>query len=342
MKGIISFHPLNLDLFDRFIAPLIAGEKIHPEEYLAASLRLRENAARARMYVHGIRYRLESAAAPKAEDGAPIWKKIKIRLDALEHQVDDLSALLTERLEPDLHLDGRPFFITDNSASKVAGAVDDYLDADSPGAVDALAREQLIRLDRRLAGAVEPVEEAPPSGPMEFRRTLLDEMRKIYDLARTARAGGDRSVLESDLAFLALQVHSRAVPFWYGRDVDGLETVCRAAGVQAPDCLVPAWRVLGNACSAFPGIKDHLKLELPSPRSIGAYVAPEQIDDLLDFLNTAGGRIIQAATRHDAGQTCAILLRKIKECAVYAAKHRFGYLEGAGIVPSHMEQEEVP
>jgi hypothetical protein len=351
MRGIVSFHPLNLELFDRFIAPLVAGSKINPEEYLQTAIRMRENAHRAGMFIHGIEHRLENAGPPTAEKSAPVWMKLKTKLDALEHRMDELSALLTSHLDPELHLDGRPFFITEGSAVKVADIVDDYMAARSESEADGLVREQLIRLDRRLVDAVEPVEIGRPTGSLQFRQDLLGDMKQLYDLVRTARAGGDwkgadtarrrpaREILEADLAFQALQIHSRAVPFWYGRDVDGLETVCRAAGVPPPDCLVPAWRILGEACAEFPGMKEYLKPELLSRRAVGAYVAPENITDLLDFLSTAGSAIIRAAARHDAGPTCTLLLRKIKECATYAERHRFGYLEAAGIVPSHMEAE---
>jgi hypothetical protein len=348
MKGIISFHPVDPQLFERFITPLIDGGKIQPDEYLDNAIRLRDNLHQASATVRGIEYHLDSAAPPEAEQDAPFWKKVKTRLDAMEHEVDEAAQILGQILEPDLHLDGRPFFITEESARRVGDLVDEYRNAEDSAQVDDLARDQLIRLDRRLAGAVEPLPGEPPSNSFNYRRELLDDMRALYDLARTARLGGDwpdrtgrrikaARVVEKELAFRSMQIHSRAVPFWYGRDVDGLETVCRAAGVDPPDCLVPAWPVWANACSEFPALRENLLMELSSSHSVGAYVSPGEISDLLDFLNVAGARIIQEATRQGAGPACTLLLRKIRECAAYAERTGSGYLEAAGLTPPHLD-----
>ena len=348
MRGIISFHPLDLDLFDRYITPLITGGKIKPEEYLDEAIRLRENLHQAGATVRGIENHMENAAPPSAENGDPLWKRLKVKLDAMEHRVDEVTTVLLRKVEPDLHLDGRPFFITERSARKVGELVEEYRTAGNADQVDALAREQLIRMDRRLAGAIEPLPGKALSNNYNYRRELLDHMRALYDLARTARAGGDWPdrndhrikavrVAERELPWRALYIHSRAVPFWHGRDVDGLETVCRAGGVDPPNCLVPAWSVLAEACSEHPGIRENLQVELSSDHSVGAYVAPGEIADLLDFLNISGTRIIQEATRQGAGPTCTLLLKKIRECATYAERRGVGYLEATGLVPPHLE-----
>ena len=348
MKGIISFHPVDPKVFERFITPLIDGGKIQPDEYLDNAIRLRDNLHRATATIRGIEYHMDSAAPPAAEDNAPFWKKIKTRLDAMEHEVDEAASILFQKVEPELHLDGRPFFITEESARRVGELVEEFRNAEGGNQVDDLARDQRIRMDRRLAGAVDPLPGEPPSNSFNYRRELLDEMRALYDLVRTARLGGDwpdrggqrikaARVMERELAFRSMHIHSRVVPFWYGRDVDGLETVCRAAGVDAPDCLVPAWRVWANACSEFPAVREHLQMELASSHAVGAYVSPAEISDLLDFLNVRGARIIQEATRQGAGPACTLLLRKIRECATYAERTGSGYLEASGLIPPHMQ-----
>ena len=47
MKGTISFHPVRMEIFDRLIEPLVAGETVNPEEYLEAALAHRETSWRA-------------------------------------------------------------------------------------------------------------------------------------------------------------------------------------------------------------------------------------------------------------------------------------------------------
>jgi hypothetical protein len=52
-----------------------------------------------------------------------------------------------------------------------------------------------------------------------------------------------------------------------------------------------------------------------------------------------GTRIIGAAARAGEGPMATSLLRKIKECAVYAKKNGLGYLEASGVVPPEREDE---
>jgi len=107
------------------------------------------------------------------------------------------------------------------------------------------------------------------------------------------------------------------------------------------DTLVPAWRLFAGACEEFPDLKTSLRLEIESARGVGAFIAPEDVPRLLDFLNAEGARIIEAASRNGEGQACTLLLRKIRECAAYAAKHGLGYLEASGILPPDLQDAWV-
>src|SRR4029079_12727729 len=51
MKGLVSFHPVDLAFFDELIAPLAAGRKVNPESFLQRAPRLRQTAWIARRYV---------------------------------------------------------------------------------------------------------------------------------------------------------------------------------------------------------------------------------------------------------------------------------------------------
>jgi hypothetical protein len=117
--------------------------------------------------------------------------------------------------------------------------------------------------------------------------------------------------------------------------VDGLDTVCGAAGVEPPDVLVPPLRLFVRVFEDFPELKNSLRLELEGERSIGAFATPEDVPQLLEFVVSSGAAIIRVATQHGEGPACTVLLKKIRECLAYAAKHGMGYLEGAGLLPPH-------
>ena len=48
MQGSVTFHPVDLRFFDELIEPLIVGEKVNPEEFLAEAIRIRQGLASAR------------------------------------------------------------------------------------------------------------------------------------------------------------------------------------------------------------------------------------------------------------------------------------------------------
>ncbi len=344
MKGYVSFHPVDLSFFDELITPLVAGRKVNPEEFLQRAARVRRTGWIARRFATALEQLAEAAQAPAPDPTANPWRRLRANLERMDYRPDEMARRAARGFDPDLHLDGRPFFIVEGSAEKVANAVDAYASADSDDAAERIARDQVVRFDADLARSFEPADMSELASDLGYRGDLLGLLKKVYDLARTAREGRSWSdgegpprpaseALPEELPWRALSLHARVVPFWLGRDVDGLETICRAAGVPAPDCLGPAWRLYAEACEEFPVMRDSLGLELKRTRDVGAFVAPGEIDQLLLFLSTQGARIIGAAARAGEGPMATALLRKIKECAAYAQRHGRGYLEASGVLP---------
>ncbi len=347
MKGLVSFHPVDLALFDELVTPLVAGRKVNPAGFQDDSVRVRRNAWHAHRTVVALETFLEDARPPEVAPGAGLLGNLKARLERLDWKPDALTIKVLERVEPELHLEGRPFFVTEGSAERVAQIVEDFRTASTGEAAEALALEQLVRLDRDIARSIRAADPPEPSPEFTFRRDLLGELKALFDLARAARLGeswreGDEparaasAVLESELPWRALRAHARVVPFWIASDVDGLDAVCRAAGIDPPPFLVPAWRPFGAACEEFPGLRSRLATDLHGERSVGAFVAPADVPELLAFLATHGAAVIREAARHDEGPACALLLRKIRECATYAERRGFGYVEAMGIRPPHL------
>ncbi len=349
MKGTLSFHPVELAFFDETVAPLASGRKIDPEPFLAEAIRVRKIHWQVRRYTRAIETVLAVAGPPPPPDGAGLWGNVKAYLEKFDWRPDDLTKRVLQSIDPDLHLYGRPFFVAEASAAKVVETVDRYRGAPSPGAAEAIAKEQIARLDPELSHGLAP-EDGPDLCPDSLHRAdLLGALARIHEIASAARAGrvftdGQAEarpaveVLRDEMPWRAVSLHARIVPFWTARGVDGLETICRAARVLAPDSLVPAWRLFAGACDEFPDLKASLHQEVKGERDVGAFVAPQDVPRLLDFLNAEGARIIEAAARQDEGRACATLLHKIRECAAYAVRHGLGYLEASGILPPDLEE----
>lgn len=349
MRGLVSFHPVDPAFFDDVVAPLVAGGKINPEAYLQEAIRLRKVWWRARRWPRALTELVQTATPPSADPSARLWDRIRTNLEKIDYRAPELARKAMQRVEADLHVEGRPFFVAEGSAERVAAAVEAFRTADDEPAADRLAREQASRLDPAFADQVEPRDGDDLSADLQHRNDLLAQLKRLFDLGRAARERGTWPAedggpprpgplaLAQELPWSAVWLHSRVQPFWVGRDVDGLETMCRASGVPAPDCLVPAWRLFAQACDAFPEVKEGLHLELQGPRDVGAFVAPGEVGALVEFLAQHGTRILAAAARAGEGPAATVLLRKIKECAVYAERRGLGYLEAAGIAPPDLE-----
>lgn len=340
MRGTVSFHPVDTAFFDELLNPLLEGKKVNPEEYVKRAIRVQAVSWSCAPYLRCLEYYLELLAPPPPPTEGKLWERFKARLERFDYRPDPTSLLVSRHIEPELHLRGRPFLITEGSADRVASAIDDYCGAPSDGATRDIIEDQLIKLDKQLT-SVEP-EEVASAPSVTMRRELLDGLKRLYELALAARRGekwgSDRKsrepaaeVLERELPWRAVVMASRAMPFWMARDVDGLETICAAAGVPPPTFVTPAYRLFGELCETYPKMAEGLGTELSGPRSVGGWVAPDDVPELLEFLNQHGSTIIQCATRAGEGTACAMLLRKIRECAKYAEAHKLGYLEASGV-----------
>jgi hypothetical protein len=353
MKATVSFHPVDLAFFDETLAPLAAGRPVDPEPYIKKALRLREISWHAGRFPRTLDSIRQSAGPPKPQPGDGLLKQLRIRLEQFDYRPDEITWRVLKAVEPALHIHGRPFFITDGSATRVADLVDAYLDVSEPKAAEIIAREQLGKLDQRLPDLVELEEEDALPSRGETRAELLSEGKDLSDLVRAAREqrvwesgeGPARSALTvfcEELPWRAVTMHARQSPFWTARDAEGLETLCRAVGMPAPDPLVPPARLFAEAIEELPDLKGAVQIEISRPRDVGGYVSPADVPELLRYLNTQGARMIAAATRRGLGGEIAVHLRKIKECATYAERHSLGYLEAAGVEVRQPAGEPVP
>jgi hypothetical protein len=344
MKGVISFHPLDPDFFDSTIEPLVMGQKIDPGAFVSAALRNLVSSWEAAHYKQSLDFLLEQLEPPPPPENGTLWDKVRTRLERFDHKPSALVRNVGAKIEPELHLDGRPYLITEGSAESVASTIEEFMQVEHETNAQSLIVDQLARLDPSIAEGIElgDFDEAPSPG--SYRADLLSSLKVVHEIARAARGDESwvptngrrepaRSVLARELPWRAMHLHSRAIPFWIARDVDGLESICRASGVEPPSFVVPAWSLFPRSCEAYPELRKQLGVEVSDEQSVGAYVAPRDIPEMLTFLNENGSRMIQAAARHEVGSTCKTLLRKIRECACFADRAGVGYIEAGGILP---------
>jgi hypothetical protein len=330
---------------------LTLGQKVNPEPFLAAAVRARATDWYGKRYKRALESLLTLLEPPPPPSEGSMWDKVRSRLERFDYKPDPTAKMIAEKIDPDLHLYGRPFLICEASADRVSTIVEEYQAADGDSAREALVLEQLLRVTPNLGSALEPALVREPTSDISYRNDLLASLKSIYGMARPSQGGSNEAAdsgsltrsaetAPQELPWKAVHLHSRAVPFWIGRDVDGLETVCQSADVEPPSFLAPAWRLFAPTIEVFPELRDALTTELHREKDLGAFVSAEDVPELLAFLNSRGARIIQVATQHGVGPTCTTLLRKIRECAHYAQRRGMGYLEACGILPLWFDPED--
>jgi hypothetical protein len=348
MQGVISFHPVDPGFFETLIEPLLRGEKVNPETFLEAARRTRRAAWLTLGYKTALERLLDELEPPPPPDEGTLWDKVRTRLERFDYKVPPLARVAQATIEPDLHLHGRPFLVTEGAPDRVAEIVTEYVGAAGDAGLTSLVLDQLGRLDAALARGIEPEPIEEPSPDPAYRSELLDGLRKIHEwgqAARDERSGGriasrTRADLADELPWHVVHLHSRAVPFWVARDVDGLGTICEATGIEPPSGLTSASSLFAGVGAELPELRERLRADMRGPRELGGFASPQHVPALLAFLLEHGGRMIQVATRHGQGPLCTRVLRKIRECLRFAERHGVGYLEASGIHPLLEEPTE--
>lgn len=342
MRGVVSFHPFDVELFEVLLDPLIEGKKVNPETYLEVCFRKRVADWRTTGYKTTIQLMLREVEPPELPTEGSMWNKVRARLERMEYKPDAVVQTLSDRIEPELHLRGRPFFITEGSPDRVGRFCDDYLSARDVNTIDGLVLEQLLKLDRTLGREIEAEVLGDPPAATTVHADLLQRLRELYELAGAARKGANwgnvgmtqrpaLEILNEELPWRCIEIHAEAVPFWIAEDVDGLEGLCHASDMTPPPCLISARPIFTRFGDTFPALLDGIRSDLTEAKRLGGYVPAADVPELLRFLTESGARIIQAAARHGVGKTCTNLLKKIRECASFAEQHGTAYLEASGL-----------
>ena len=109
--------------FDELVAPLTSGRTVNPETYLHEAARVRRSGWVARRYAVALEGLAAAIEAPKADPKTSMWERLRTNLEKLDHRPDESVRRAAKVFDPDLHLDGRPFFVTEGSAERVADAL---------------------------------------------------------------------------------------------------------------------------------------------------------------------------------------------------------------------------
>jgi hypothetical protein len=245
-------------------------------------------------------------------------------------------------VDSDLHVWGRPFFVTAQEPLAVSQVIDRYLDANLETA-DLIAKAELGRLDPELASLVtlEPEADAPSDEELaQGIRWKLDLLRRCY----RARRAGQRSVTLPDgeeadpsellgrevpLALLEFAANFR--PGWMARGIVWPSVLLHEAELDDAGCFEPPGALVEPLARELGGMSFFLEPTITENYMVGGYVPPKKVPLLRAQLEKHRARVL--ACSRDAGWEleCKSALRKILEALADAERRGLGFAEATEV-----------
>jgi len=302
-----SYHPVDLRLVEDRLLPYIAGygDDGALDDLIARAVGIRRTRFAAKQWALG---------ALKADCG----------------------------LVPALHVWGRPFFSTADTAEQVAEDVRRYL-ATPHHEVAALAREMLGRIDPALAGRVEPDDSGRLPGDRVLGEHLSWRMRVLRASAAALRAGrvvvrdpdtgrehDPRALLAREVPFSVVELAAALVPGWMSRGHTWPTRLCAEAGVPAAG-FSPPTPLYAPLRELFPDLDWFGHATITENYAVGGFVSAADVGAVRAGLAGARGALLAPAERDGRAEGCAVDLAKIDEAMALAERLGLGFCEATEI-----------
>lgn len=332
-----SFHPIDVDFLSKRLLPYVLGNGSLDDlsSDIARLIRVRY---RANAWGLGLSQweREQEAARPQPKPG--FFGKIFGGSKNTSQQV------LTSRLESDLHLWGRPFFITSDSGL-VSEGIDRYMAA-TPATVDAVAKEMLDKLSPGLSAQVSPDEEGglPDTDAelVESYKSGIDCLRSAVQAIRQGKdvivtPGGDEAAPEeivlNHTVFTAVDFASLFRPGWMARGYCWPTYLLIQADIPIDEFFESMESIFSPMNELVPGFAEQFEGTITQNYMVGGYVAPEKVPLFLSALETNHRKIKATAMKEDDWDEEDIdrAMQKIREAALDAKRRNCGFAEATEI-----------
>lgn len=307
-----SFHPVDLSLVTDRLLPYIAGAGGDDDldDLLDRAVAIRRTRFEAKQWALGA--------------------------------IDTARSLGVEAFDTQVHVWGRPFFVTGDDPARVVDDIGRYLAA-APEDVPALAREMLDRLDPSLAAQVTPSTEGFIPADAAVRDEMSWRMR-ILRLAGAALRAGEATVrdpdtgrehapgslIDKEVPFSVVEFAALLHPGWMSRGYSWPTRVCAKAGV--PDVGFRAPTALFEALDAvFPGRTWSAEPTIIANYTVGGFVAPSDVAAARANLLGRRDTLLAPAEAEGWGDSLARDLAKTDEAMAYAEARGFAFCEATEI-----------
>ncbi|RYE89671.1 MAG: hypothetical protein EOO75_11425 [Myxococcales bacterium] len=301
-----SFHPLPLDLVTERLIPYLLGEG-DIDDLVAQAVHLRRVRSRAKAW----------ALACQQVEPAP------------------------RRLDPWLHVWGRPFFLVIDDLDLMLDVHEQYLQA-SLEQVDQLALEQLHTLDPGLAHGVRARLQLPDDpGDQALRDDVLwrlDILRAavaavrqgVHHLEAGGRTHDPRQLLRREVPFAVLSLVASLSPGWMSRGTTWPSGLLAEVPLPTLPFFASPEPLLGSLPRAVPDQGFFLYPTIVENFMVGGLVAPSYLAPLRRYLAEHRAALLSlrpAAEQPDLGRE----LRKLDEALAFAQRRGWAFVEATDL-----------
>jgi hypothetical protein len=316
----VSFHPVDVELIQQRLLPYVEGQGTIDDLVLDA-VRLAKVRYRAKAWALGLLHYQEAKAKGKPS------KKTVPAMPADSPAFDS-----------QLHLWGRPFFITVDRPDQVSRAIDHYLAA-KPNEVDALAADMLRILDPELVDIVKPKQE----GQLPEDAALAEHLRHEMDLFRECyqargqkkkvrlpdgRLASPREMFRHHFPLAILSFAAQFRPGWMARGHVWPTCLLEELGLELPPYFTSPASLFKPILEKVPEIGRNLENTISANYMVGGYIPPDNASDLRIFLEEHLDKAKNPEYR--------VTYQKILEAVQDAEREHMGFAEASEIYSAPM------
>jgi hypothetical protein len=260
----------------------------------------------------------------------------------MKKQKKKRSSTLPASFDSDLHVWGRPFFITDDHPEEVSCSIDRYLAASSSAEVKKIVDDMLDRLDPQLVGKIEPA----PEGHLPDDADLANGLRWKLDTLRAAlrafKAGekkfqgqdgeshDPKQLLQTALPHALLEFAAIFQPGWMGRGYVWPTHLIDEAELDPEGLFESARFWIEPLLPVLKGIKIQPEATIAGNFTVGGCVRPDRVPALRQWLEANASVILKKC------KDCEVDWRKLMEAVLDAERRNLGFAEATEIYSGPM------
>lgn len=335
----VSAHPVDVELIQNRILPYVRGEG-DIDDLVATAVRLAQVRFRANAWGLGLTNLSHTeSTARRAKAKKPKGAK------AAKKPAAKPKWLVPDAFDSDLHVWGRPFFIT-SPPDAVSDAIDRYLAA-KPKQVDVIAEDMLRQLNPDLVGKVEPSTEGKLPGPKKLAEGLVETLnifRGAYPHLATGEAvelpngqtADPRELFLQSLPLYALTFAANLQPGWMSRGYVWFTAFIGRAKLKTKlvESMAP---VLAPLLGTLDGFADAFETSITSNYTVGGYVRPENVPAFREWMDKNTEKMIAACVKEQWDEGGARQdFGKVMEALRDAERRKMGFCEAAEVYSGPM------